>query len=135
MARNRLALPIPEEIGEKNAPARTDSSVWKLAFSQKFNEVGTRNLQDIGRLLRRQFGIRRDDGNSLAVSQLPQSGQKKWKNGRRHDKIGMRPVRKIQTQAKSGIRCSILFLSKQTLKREARHFRKLDRSLGKRFVF
>jgi hypothetical protein len=63
-------LLVSNEVAQQNPPVGPDFPMTDLAAVQQFDEVGSGDIQQIGGLLRGQFGVHRQQRHSIAFGHL-----------------------------------------------------------------
>ena len=65
-------LLVGHQIVETNPPMRADLTEWNLAVLNQPDQEGARNVQQVGRLLRREFRMDRHQRHGVALRHLRQ---------------------------------------------------------------
>ena len=79
---------VGQKILVADAAVRPHLRVSDLALLEQFDEMRAGDVEDVGRLLRSQFGVGRYDGYRIALSHLGEQVAQQCKGLAREDQIG-----------------------------------------------
>lgn len=78
------AYPAWWHVGILYALVRPDLSMWNLSAVQQSDQIRSRNIEDVRRLLRGELRLERHDLNGIARSQLSEHLEKRFQRFGRH---------------------------------------------------
>lgn len=92
-------VPIGDDVGELHAPMAADLMVRELAALEELDEIGPRDAQEIGRLLRRELGLFGEQDGAGSLGEMLE-GLDEHAEGARRERDRDRPLSAWRAQLK-----------------------------------
>jgi iron-sulfur cluster repair protein YtfE (RIC family) len=89
-APNLIALSVREHIRCEKTTVCADAAIWERLFLQQFHEMRPRDIQQVGRLLRRQLRVHGKERYRVAIRHLAQYFEEELESATWHDDILLR---------------------------------------------